>query len=428
MSAAPSVGIVTVSAIPSLTGTSVNPLLRAAHLGRLGWRTTLYLPWFAADRQQREYGRTFPSQAAQVELIRDWLPEALRPHLPAIRFYPAAADPYWQVPLPGEPLGRHLGAHDALILEEIERHFLAGGRIDPAVLGFRHRFRLVVGLIHTNTAAFVRAHAGAWTAPALRAISMLARRSACHHSFSVASAAGCLRAAGESMVALNGVADAYFESAAPRDATAGAYFIGKLIPEKEIHEAFRLIGLAGGRGIDLFGSGDRPYLEPAAAAHGVVPVLRGGAARPWLALAGYRVLVNCSHSEVACTATAEALAMGKWAIVPRHPSNRLFATFAGCLTYGDDGEFVACWRRAQAEAPPRDPTVARRLSWSAATARLHRLLTAPPARSHHDPAPYHPIPGRAQRGIRQWRERLAPGGHGASTGSLADPGADPHPG
>ena len=426
MRGAPDLGIVTVSAIPNLTGTSVNPLLRAAHLARAGCKTTLYLPWFAPEEQRREYGRTFPSEAAQVDVIRAWLPDDLRRHLPAIRFYPAATDPRWRVPLPCQRLERQLGAHDALILEEIERHFLAGGRIDPAVLGFRHRFRLVVGLIHTNMAAFVRAHAGAWTAPALRAISMLVRRTSCHHSFSVASAAGCLRAPGEAMAALNGVADPYFAVAARRGATRGAYFIGKLIPEKEIHEAFRLLALAGGRGIDLFGSGDRPYLERAAAAHGVVPVLRGGTARPWQALAGHRVLVNCSHSEVACTATAEALAMGKWAIVPRHPSNRLFAGFAGCLTYGDDREFVACWRRTQALEPPHDPTLAQRLSWPAATDRLLRLLTQRPATRHHDPAPYHAIPAQARRRIRHWREQLGTGGHGASTGSHA--GAAPHRG
>lgn len=417
MSGRPSVGIVTVSAIPNLTGTSVNPLLRAAHLGAAGWNATLYLSWLAAEEQRREYGRSFPSEAAQVELIRAWLPEALRPYMPAICFYPAAADARWQVLLPSEPMARHLGDHDALILEEIERHFLAGGRIDPSAVGFRHRFRIVVGLIHTNMAAFFRAHAGAWTVPALRAISMLMRRTACHHSFSVASAAGCLRAPGESMAALNGVAEACFAARPMRSATAGAYFIGKLIPEKEIHQAFRLIALAGGRHVDLFGSGDRHYLETAAARHGVVPVQHGGTMRPWQALAQHRVFVNCSHSEVACTATAEALAMGKWAIVPRHASNRLFESFAGCLTYRNDSQFVACWRRAQAEEPPHDPTVAERLSWPAATARLIRLMTDPRSRPHHDPAPFHTIPIAARRRIRYWRGRLASAGHGASTGS-----------
>ena len=74
--------IVTTAALPWMTGTSVNPLLRAAHLVRKTrtinhddrqW-VTLVVPWLELEEDQQElYHRVFENEGGQEEYMRTWL-------------------------------------------------------------------------------------------------------------------------------------------------------------------------------------------------------------------------------------------------------------------------------------------------------------------------------------------------------------------
>ena len=72
--------IVTTAALPWMTGTAVNPLLRAAYMcaGRseVGGSVTILLPWLERNADQvRVYGegRAFKSRGEQEEYVRNWL-------------------------------------------------------------------------------------------------------------------------------------------------------------------------------------------------------------------------------------------------------------------------------------------------------------------------------------------------------------------
>lgn len=84
----------------------------------------------------------------------------------------------------------------------------------------------------------------------------------------------------------------------------------------------------------------------------------------------YSIFINPSLTEVLCTTTAEAIAMGKWAIIPSHPSNAFFLQFPNCLPYRNRREFVSTLKYALINDPPSlSSNLSQLLSWEAATTR-----------------------------------------------------------
>ena len=144
------ISIVTTAAMPWMTGTAVNPLLRAAHLAKAGKRVTLLVPWLHPEEQAFVFpaGLSFDAPAAQREHVERWLAERAR--LPMdfeLKFYASRYDAARGSILPLGDLTRYFTDEesDVCVLEEPEHlNWYHHGR------NWRSRFKLVVGIVHTN--------------------------------------------------------------------------------------------------------------------------------------------------------------------------------------------------------------------------------------------------------------------------------------
>lgn len=86
------------------------------------------------------------------------------------------------------------------------------------------------------------------------------------------------------------------------------------------------------------------------------------------------MFVNPSTTDVVCTTTAEALAMGKIVVCPDHPSNEFFKQFPNCRTYIDDQGFIETIKNALSEEPAQlTEAQMHDLSWKAATSRFLKV-------------------------------------------------------
>ena len=85
----------------------------------------------------------------------------------------------------------------------------------------------------------------------------------------------------------------------------------------------------------------------------------------------HKIFLNPSVTEVLCTTTAEALAMGKFVIIPDHPSNQFFLQFPNCLAYRNLRECVdkISWA-LEHEPTPLSEEHSHVFTWEAATDRL----------------------------------------------------------
>ena len=389
--------IVTTASLPWMTGTAVNPLMRAAYLSkRAGGKVTLMVPFLSQEDQEAIHGHvaTFEDEGAQEAYVRKWLaekvPEACKGAKFDIKFYPArykkdqgsiyaVGDLTDHVPTAAD------GSADVAVLEEPEHMtwYHQGRR-------FTDKFKYVVGVVHTNYLDYVRREDhGAIKEAALGPINEYVSRTNVHRLIRISGATQDVP--GSVVCNIHGVQPRFLQvgqdiaerrragkplsahapatplgdggqEGAEADLSAGAYYIGKAVWGK-YRELVDLMGeegyvdepaevpqggggwrgrkaaTAGGTRrrrveIDCFGSGqDAGAVQQEAAAKGIPLRMYAGRDHGDPAFRKYKVMVNTSMSEVVCTCAAEALAMGKFVVCADHPSNEFFKQFSNCLIF-----------------------------------------------------------------------------------------------
>ncbi len=543
--------IVTTAALPWMTGTAVNPLLRAAYLSQLNRpfvatttnnsdnnnnstftsTVTLVLPWlFQAEDRVALYGPEWQQATSQDQeaYIRDWLAQKAKLPLEAhvetggivILWYPAryhaklssifamgdicsllsnmttatATSPpssperppssTLELSPPSTPSSQYatnsddeahhdFGMGDVCILEEPEHvNFYRA----PGKLSWRHRFRHVVGIMHTNYKAYAsHSYHGIVTAPIVGALSSWMVRAYCDRVIKLSPVLQEYASEKEVICNVHGIRQEFFGvGGSPPNMhhkKRAIYFLGKLLWAKgldrllELEAVYRKMTGDYFR-IDIYGSGpeqeeiqrafcgqpmkqqqqqapseqqSQATSQPAANSKSrTTSNLQRGKTSPspstplpWYfyyhnhkkkiparfmgrqdhaVLHDYKIFVNPSVTEVLCTTTAEAIAMGKLVIIPQHPSNIWFTQFPNCFQYQNPKEFVQFLQYAMMPSTipaALSPQLLHMLSWEAATERFLqaasiRRLDAPRLRStealDHRLAQFHYELGKGVKG------------------------------
>lgn len=437
------VWIVTTAALPWMTGTAVNPLLRAAHLLHYRQRRHQYthsapvylvLPWLESPEDRVAlYGQDWHDATPETQrnYIVDWLATAA--NLPEaatalrIEFYPAryhsALSSIFAMGDVLEGLTATSG-RDILILEEPEHlnYYRAPTSRD-------NKFVYTVGIVHTNYRYYAQQHVtGLVTAPLVAAISAGLVRAYCNQVIKLSDILQDYAPHKQIVCNVHGIRHDFLQKDAPTGNKI--YFLGKLLWAKGLDHLLMMQHTyrqqtGGFFAMDIYGSGpeeeeiQQAFLgtteelvtcstvtNPSSVItsntttkgdekdvfavslgkrsfswsyptlstlrrQGALPVKFCGRIDHAALSSEYKIFVNPSISEVLCTVTAEALAMGKFVILPEHPSNNFFRQFLNAKFYAKPLDFVAQLQAALGEDPiPLSLEHRYQLSWEAATERL----------------------------------------------------------
>ncbi|ONI22935.1 hypothetical protein PRUPE_2G159400 [Prunus persica] len=382
------IAIFTTASLPWMTGTAVNPLFRAAYLGKDGERiVTLVIPWLSLKDQKLVYPNniTFSSPAEQETYVRHWVDErtGFKSDF-GILFYPGKFSLDKRSILAVGDISERIPDEkaDIAILEEPEHltWYHHGKR-------WKIKFRLVVGIVHTNYLEYVRREKnGRMQAFLLKYINNWVVSIYCHKVIRLSAATQDYP---KSIICnVHGVNPKFLEIGKKKleqqqngiqAFTKGAYYIGKMVWSKGYKELLELLRdnqkELTGLEVDLYGTGeDSDQVQETAKRLELAVRVHPGRDHADLLFHDYKVFLNPSTTDVVCTTTAEALAMGKIVVCANHPSNEFFKQFPNCRTYDNGDGFVKLTRHALAEEPAQLTDAQRHeLSWEAATERFLRV-------------------------------------------------------
>ena len=395
-----SIAVVTTASLPWMTGTAVNPILRAVHLARDGHNVTLVIPWVPSrDSQLKIFGgKYFASQKQQAGHVRNWLNRQgySDVNIRLIFYLGVYSERYGSV-FPVKAVtdvfrNAENFEKDVCILEEPEHlTWHHPGSPWPEI------FQVVIGIIHTNYVEYARHDGplGKQRAFLLMLLNIWVARSYCHRIIKLSDAVQFFPYSITCNV--HGVNERFLDIGRKSSSKFDhdVYFMAKTLWTKGYSNLLALLRSHYKRTgkslkIRFFGNGpDAPAVlqeirnDPALSEVDFQPKVVDHAGSE---IQRYKVYVNASVSEVVCTATAEALAMGKTVVIIKHDSNKFFESFRNCHVFQTAEQFSSIIDQVSKKNPlPLSRQELFRLSWKAATNRFYDSCLVPNGNKH----PYH---------------------------------------
>lgn len=401
--------VVTTAALPWMTGTAVNPLLRAAYLARRQAEqdpkreptVALVVPWLESEVDRVTlYGEEWKDATPETQeiYIRHWL--ETRAGFPGVSlsivWYTARYHSTLSSIFAMGDIFQHLDVPDdaACVLEEPEH--LNFYRV-PGKDTWRGAFSHVVGIIHTNYKAYASHHySGVVTGPLVGALSSWCVRASCDRVIKLSSVLQYFCAEKEITCNVHGIRQEFLDVPAP--CGNKVYFLGKMLWAKGLDKILSLQhAYKKQKGdffpMDIYGSGpeqaeiqqaflgetdddnasvgSKSSLFKFVRSCTPLPVQFLGRVDHAAVSPEYKVFVNPSITEVLCTSTAEAVAMGKFVVIPKHNSNIFFEQFPNCFMYTNKSEFIEAMSFVLFHRPvPLSEEQRYVLTWEAATGRF----------------------------------------------------------
>ncbi len=391
------ISIITTAALPWFTGTSINPLLRAAYLSRSHPVEII----FPECVNRSEITRTDLVNKHDIErLSYEYLDRSLSPHSwcreqLSIRFYDTLYQPISNSLYPRSSITEYPFAGDVVILEDplqlMATHTLMPDFKSLLRPSLKARHKLVIGINHTNIFYFIPTVSNHYWQQQLwrHGLEFTGASLFNHHCDLIINLSPILPHLHRHCYIenVNGVHEKFFQRT--ETPLIDNYFAGKLAPMKNVHVllawavkhkiSVHLYGQMMTFSDHLPDSLKQKYssILAEAAQHFQSPYIHchDQTDSPEQDLNGYKTLINPSLSEVLCTTTAEALAMGKFVVLPEHPSNTFFKPFKNALFYRNEAEAIALIRSTERTKPQKDPALPT-LMWSQANERLLSIIYA----------------------------------------------------
>ena len=421
----PMMCIVTTASLPWLTGTAVNPALRAAYLWNQGMQVTLLVPWVPDEDQKMIFapGICFDDPSQQLKAIQEAIQHRVPFKLPEIKLMSQmetkrrlrkrrrsggcilehrvsqdnAGEPEFSI---GFYRGKYAPALGSIIPAEdiqplVPRNVACVVLEEPEHLTWYHsgcrwirafeKYVPVIGVMHTNYVDYARRMAGETASLTLKRLNKFLCRQHTHRVIKLSDAVQKLPR--EETCFVHGVSEKFLDvgrNVCSSDWTfsKGAYFLGKALWAKGFEELLdrmseHITTCQQARrefvSIDVYGQGKELNEIIDAARERELPIqFLGPKDHLSTEMAEYRVFVNPSTSDVVATTSAEALAMGKWLLVPKHPCNSFFEeNFRNCLVYNSAAEFSELIVHATTTDPHKlSKEEMYSLSWECATQRF----------------------------------------------------------